>query len=63
MPIVDIMHRGRRIEIHQIGPAKRYTIHVNGEVTQKDLSAEATIRWMANAMHEEPNDVEEVKSS
>jgi hypothetical protein len=58
--IVDINDKaGRRIEINRIG--EKYYVTVDGAMTQKDLGADAVIRWMGNAMHVEPKPVKSTK--
>lgn len=51
--IVDIFHKGRRVEVIQT-QNDRFSVYVDGIVTQQDKTGEQIIRWFGNAMHEEP---------
>jgi hypothetical protein len=57
-PILDVPHRGKRIRVQfavrQKGIAMRYDIFLDDKPIQVDLFAEEVMRWLADAMHEEP---------
>jgi hypothetical protein len=56
-PIIAIQHRGRRVRVEfskQPGISVRYDIIVNEKPIKVGLFAEEVIRWLGDAMHQEP---------
>jgi hypothetical protein len=57
-PIIDVQYRGRRVRVEfafgQTGIDQRYDIVVNDKRVKAGLFAEEVIRWLGNAMHQEP---------
>ena len=56
-PIIDVQHRGKRVRVlftlQQRGD-RREVRHVNDNPVKVGLFAEEVIRWLGNAMHQEP---------
>jgi hypothetical protein len=57
-PIINVRHRGKRVRVEFVLERERigirYDIFVDETRVKADLFAEEVIRWLGNAMDEEP---------
>jgi hypothetical protein len=57
-PIIDVLHCGKRVRVQfsleQRGIAMKYDIIVNDKPVKVGVFAEEVMRWLGNAMHQEP---------
>jgi hypothetical protein len=61
-PILDVLHRGRRITVQfaarQKTIAMKYDVFLNNEPVEVDLFAEEVMRWLADVMADDPGESE-----
>ena len=57
-PIIDVQHRGKRVRVEfaraRGSIAIRYDIFVDDKPVKLGLFAEEVMRWLGNAMNQEP---------